>query len=87
MTTGERIRYFRKARKVSQEALSLTVNGSRTQIALLETNHSPRLSLIRADRIAAALNVPLDALVDRPDNDPAQYLVAAGEDRPKLKAC
>jgi len=67
---GENIQYFRKGMNLTQEALAERVGVSRQTIAKWEAGESaPDLAL--AGRLAAALEVSLDELIEAPVPRPA----------------
>ncbi len=69
MTTGERIRLFRQAHGYSQ--LRLAQAAGITQDAISEIERDLREPLLgTAARIAHALNVATEAIVDNADDDP-----------------
>lgn len=60
---GNRIRFLRKGRKLSQEALALKAGLDRTYVASIECGNR-NVSILNIERIATALNMPLAEFFD-----------------------
>lgn len=63
---GERVRYFRKLKKLSQDELADLCNLHRTYIGSVERGER-NITLVNANKIANALSVNLADLVSRND--------------------
>ncbi|GFE70087.1 helix-turn-helix domain-containing protein [Chroococcus sp. FPU101] len=63
---GERVRYFRKLKKLSQDELADLCNLHRTYIGSVERGER-NITLINANKIANALSVNLADLVSNDD--------------------
>lgn len=55
---GNRIKFLRKAQKLSQEALALKAGLDRTYVASIECGNR-NVSILNIERIATALNITL----------------------------
>ncbi len=60
---GQRVRYLRKERGITQEQLSFEIDADNSYIANIENAHRD-IPLSRVNKIAKALNVSLKELFD-----------------------
>lgn len=60
---GEKVRFLRKERNLSQEELSFSANLHRTYIGMIERAEK-NITLINIEKIANALNVDIKELFD-----------------------
>jgi transcriptional regulator with XRE-family HTH domain len=76
---GERIHIIRRRRGLTSKELATKVGTGRTTISRLENNSKPQVSFDVVVRIADALNVSLDYLTGRKDDEEIESEPAAVE--------
>jgi transcriptional regulator with XRE-family HTH domain len=74
-TIGEKIRDLRKKKGYTLEKLAELTESSKSYIWELENKNSPRPSADKIAKIASALSVTSDYLVDEEETTPAQDVV------------
>lgn len=70
VSVAERVKRLREERRWSQRMLEARAGLGAGSISLLESGKRTRLSLVILSRIAAALKVPLSALLGTEDEEP-----------------